>query len=66
MQDLDGPKVADTFYEYLFKDFDPNTVPPRMLDLTKAAEALHFAVLKLRKEPGMTFRRWVPFAHYGL
>ncbi|KAJ7203312.1 CHAT domain-containing protein [Mycena pura] len=66
MQDLDGPKVADTFYEYLFKDFDPNTVPPQTLDLTKAAEALHFAVLKLRKEPGMTFCRWVPFVHYGL
>ncbi|KAF8180263.1 CHAT domain-containing protein [Mycena galopus ATCC 62051] len=66
IDDFDGPKVADTFYEHLFKDYDPNTIPPVLPDLTKAAEALHLAVAKLRKEPGMTFKRWVPFIHYGL
>jgi hypothetical protein len=66
MDDKDGPKIADTFYEYLFKDCDPNSIPPVLPDLIKAAEALHLAVAKLRKEPGMTFKRWVPFVHYGM
>jgi hypothetical protein len=66
MDDLDGPLIADTFYEFLFKDCNPNSDPPVLPNLTKAAEALHFAVVKLRREPGMTFQRWVPFVHYGL
>ncbi|KAJ7258274.1 CHAT domain-containing protein [Mycena rebaudengoi] len=66
MNDEDGPKIADTFYEYLFKDCSPYSVPPRLPDLRKAAKALHLAVKVLSKEPGMTFERWVPFVHYGL
>ncbi|KAJ7190799.1 CHAT domain-containing protein [Mycena pura] len=66
MNDLDGPKVADMFYEYLFKNCDPNSNPPVLPDLTQAAEALHVVVAKLRKEPNITFGRWVPFVHYGL
>ncbi|KAJ7253870.1 CHAT domain-containing protein [Mycena rebaudengoi] len=66
MNDEDGPKITDTFYENLFKDCDPNSVPPVVPDLTKSAEALHLAVSELRKQPGMTFNRWVPFVHYGL
>ncbi|KAJ7048303.1 hypothetical protein C8F01DRAFT_130264 [Mycena amicta] len=66
MNDLDGPRVADTFYECLLKNCDPNSTPPVWPDLNKAAEALHFAILELRKEPGMKFARWVPFVHYGL
>ncbi|KAJ7503577.1 hypothetical protein B0H11DRAFT_1673992, partial [Mycena galericulata] len=59
--DSDGPKIADTFYEYLFKDCRPESPP----DLRKAAKALHLAVKNLYREPGMTFQRWVPFVHYG-
>ncbi|KAJ7196255.1 CHAT domain-containing protein [Mycena pura] len=66
INDEDGPKIADLFYEYLFKDCDLNSSPPVLPDLTKAAEGLHLAVAKLRKEPGITFKRWVPFVHYGL
>ncbi|KAJ7939715.1 CHAT domain-containing protein [Mycena leptocephala] len=66
MNDNDGHKIAGTFYEHLFRDCDANSRPPVVPDLTKAAEALHLAVCKLRKEPGMTFERWVPFVHYGL
>ncbi|KAF7369489.1 CHAT domain-containing protein [Mycena venus] len=66
MNDLDGPKIADAFYEYLFKDCDPHSNPPVVPDLTQAAKALHFAVAKLRQEPDISFRRWVPFIHYGL
>ncbi|KAJ7277923.1 tetratricopeptide repeat-containing protein [Mycena rebaudengoi] len=66
MNDDDGPKIADTFYEYLFKDCSPHSDPPRLPDLSKAAKALHLAVKALYREPGMTFERWVPFVHYGL
>ncbi|KAJ7210758.1 hypothetical protein GGX14DRAFT_363145 [Mycena pura] len=66
MNDDDGPKIADTFYEYLFKDCSPDSDSPRLPNLRKAAEALQLAVTKLRREPGMTFQRWVPFVHYGL
>ncbi|KAF8207927.1 CHAT domain-containing protein [Mycena galopus ATCC 62051] len=66
MNDLDGPKIADTFYEYLFKNCDPYSIPPVLPDLKQAAKALHLAVAKLRKEPNISFRRWVPFVHYGL
>ncbi|KAJ6517634.1 CHAT domain-containing protein [Mycena vulgaris] len=66
MDDLDGPRIADTFYKHLFKDCDPNSNPPIFPDLTCTAEALHLAVAKLREEPDILFRRWVPFVHYGL
>ncbi|KAJ7912633.1 CHAT domain-containing protein [Mycena leptocephala] len=66
MEDQDGPKVADAFYEYLFKNCDSSCDPPVLPDPAKTAEALHFAVEKLRKEPGVSFRRWVPFVHYGM
>jgi hypothetical protein len=66
MYDLDGPKIAEMFYGHLFKDCDPNCDPPVLPDLRQAAKALHLAVLKLREEPQIPFRRWVPFVHYGL
>jgi hypothetical protein len=66
MDDKDGPMIADAFYEYLFQNSNSNLVSPVLPDMTKTAEALHFAVTKLRKEPGMTFKRWVPFVYYGL
>jgi hypothetical protein len=66
INDLDGPKIADTFYEHLFKDCDPNSSPPVLPDLRQAAKALHLAVAKLRQETDIPLRRWVPFVHYGL
>ncbi|KAJ7274725.1 CHAT domain-containing protein [Mycena rebaudengoi] len=66
MNDDDGPKIADKFYEYLFKDCSSDSVSLRMPDLSKAAKALHLAVTALYREPGMTFQRWVPFVHHGL
>ncbi|KAJ7256330.1 hypothetical protein C8J57DRAFT_1650781 [Mycena rebaudengoi] len=47
MNDDDGPKIADMFYEYLFKDCSSDSVSPRMPDLSKAAKALHLAVIAL-------------------
>ncbi|KAJ7747449.1 tetratricopeptide repeat-containing protein [Mycena maculata] len=66
MNDLDGPKIADTFYEHLFRDCDLTSNPPVVPDLTEAARALHLAVTKLREDPDIPFMRWVPFVHYGL
>ncbi|KAF7343295.1 CHAT domain-containing protein [Mycena venus] len=66
IQDQDGPKVADIFYGHLFKVCDANSSLPVFPKLTGAAEALHIAVAKLREEPDISFKRWVPFVHYGL
>ncbi|KAF7345789.1 CHAT domain-containing protein [Mycena venus] len=66
MDDRDGSQIADTFYEHLFKNSDPNSDPPVLPDLTGAAKALHHAVAKLREEPDIHFKRWIPFVHYGL
>ncbi|KAF8978062.1 CHAT domain-containing protein [Cyathus striatus] len=56
--DEDGPIVADTFYEHLFKDH------PKKPNTEAAAEAIHTAITKLRKR-GVGFMRWVPFIHLG-
>ncbi|KAJ7230389.1 hypothetical protein GGX14DRAFT_343779 [Mycena pura] len=58
--------VLDKFYEHLFKNCDAASNPPVLPDLSKAAEALHIAVAELRKQPDVSFMRWVPFVHYGL
>ncbi|KAF7358015.1 CHAT domain-containing protein [Mycena venus] len=66
MDDDDGPKIADSFYKHLFKNCDPTSNPPVHPDLTQAATALHLAVAELREDPDISFKRWVPFVHYGL
>ncbi|KAF8512786.1 CHAT domain-containing protein [Gautieria morchelliformis] len=63
--DEDGPKVADAFYEYLFRDNSSSNAEDTFRpDTTQAARALHVAVAKLRAE-GVSFKRWVPFIHLG-
>ena len=64
MSDEDGPKVADTFYEYLFKENNPNITDIVQPDTIHASQALHLAVAKLRSE-GASFACWVPFIHLG-
>ncbi|KAJ7615729.1 CHAT domain-containing protein [Mycena polygramma] len=66
MSDADGPRIAKTFYEHLFKGCNATANPPILPDLTRAAEALHIAVAELRANPDVSFSRWVPFVHYGL
>ncbi|KAF7335070.1 hypothetical protein MVEN_02257500 [Mycena venus] len=60
IRDNDAPQVASSVYEHLLK-----VSPP---DPTRAAEALHLAVRKLREEgSGYTpFSHWVPFIHIGV
>ncbi|KAJ7720183.1 CHAT domain-containing protein [Mycena metata] len=56
MHDEDGPEVVDVFYNHIF-----GTNPESHPDSTKAAEALHLAVNKLRTEKKVPFWRWVGF-----
>ncbi|KAJ7476438.1 CHAT domain-containing protein [Mycena latifolia] len=58
--DNDAPQVAGDVYAHLLE-----TSPP---DSTRAAEALHLAVQKLREQPGAkkSFSHWVPFIHFGV
>ena len=66
MHDADGPRIADIFYEVLSRDSTSTTGARRIFpDATRAAEALHIAVAKLRNE-GSSLTRWVPFVHFGL
>ncbi|KAJ7101690.1 CHAT domain-containing protein [Mycena epipterygia] len=59
IMDNDAPKVASDVYAHLFKIFPP--------DSTRAAEALHLAVQKLRtKSEQKSLFHWVPFIHVGV
>ncbi|KAJ6553744.1 CHAT domain-containing protein [Mycena vulgaris] len=61
MHDEDGPEVVDVFYNHIF-----GTSRESHPESTKAAEALHLAVKKLRTEKKASFQRWIPFIHLGL
>ncbi|KAJ7872248.1 CHAT domain-containing protein [Mycena leptocephala] len=58
--DNDAPQVAGDVYAHLLEASPP--------DLTRAAEALHLAIRKLREQPGgkKSFLHWVPFVHFGV
>ena len=62
--DLDGPKIADSFYEKIFNQASSNPTKFSGPDTAQAARALHYAVIKLRSE-NVSFVRWVPFIHLG-
>ena len=59
----DGPKIADSFYEHLFKDYNHTMSDAVGPDTTKAAWALYIAVAKLCSENASLC--WVPFIHLG-
>jgi hypothetical protein len=66
MSDMDGPKIADTFYGHLFQTKQSAISDAQPFPNTNdAARALHLAVIKLRREK-CSFVRWVPFIHLGL
>jgi len=60
IRDDDAPVVTDAFYKHLFRNSDTS-----LPDIRDSAHALHLATEKLRKE-GKSFRRWVPFVHFGV
>jgi CHAT domain-containing protein len=54
-----APEVADEFYCHIMEgDGRP--------DNRKAAEALHFAIQKLRKRRDIPLIWWIPFVHMGV
>jgi hypothetical protein len=59
MVDEDGQDLAKHFYKALFSG--PRGMPYH----ERSAEALRFAVNKLRRKRSITLERWVNFVHYG-
>ena len=59
MSDVDGPLVAKTIYEELFRSgvdvLDPDSIP----------YALDDVIRKLRAK-GLTASRWAPYVHLGV
>ncbi|KAH9993132.1 CHAT domain-containing protein, partial [Russula compacta] len=60
MADIDGPVLAESFYESVFSD-KWQGVPY----YERTAEALRDAVRNLRKKKKMRLERWVNYVHYG-
>jgi CHAT domain-containing protein len=59
IQDDLAPEVADEFYRRIMEG-------EGRPDNRKAAEALHFAVQKLRKRGDVPLTSWIPFVHLGV
>ncbi|PVF96602.1 hypothetical protein CPB86DRAFT_816235 [Serendipita vermifera] len=59
IQDNLAPEVADEFYRHIMAD-------KGRPDSTKAAEALHYSIQRLRKKGGIPLTSWIPFVHLGL
>ena len=59
MADEDGRDLAKNFYKALFANSRGTPYHER------SAEALRFAVKKLRRKRRITLERWVNFVHYG-
>ena len=62
MVDDDGWVLAKNFYKKLFSDSRQYQGIPYH---ERSANALQFAVKKLRKKRGITVERWVNYVHYG-
>jgi CHAT domain-containing protein len=62
MVDEDGPVLSRRFYKRLLSGNRRGHDAPLG---ERSAEALRFAVRKLRKKRGMTLERWVYWVHYG-
>ncbi|KAJ7277792.1 CHAT domain-containing protein [Mycena rebaudengoi] len=59
IDDDDALQIADDVYAHLLEASPP--------DPTRAAQALHLAVQKLREQPGPEkIFNWVPFIHFGV
>ncbi|KAG2006718.1 hypothetical protein CC2G_014471 [Coprinopsis cinerea AmutBmut pab1-1] len=74
MADEDAPLMAETFYRHMFgkegrysegEALKMGGGGCRKLDVRDSAEALQMAVKELRKR-GRSYKRWVPFVHFGL
>ena len=64
ISDSDGPKIAETFYENIFKENNSALTNDSGPDTTQPARALHLAVVKLHAG-NVSLIHWVPFIHLG-
>ena len=60
MADIDGPVLAESFYQSVFSE-KCQGVPYH----ERTADALRDAVRNLRRKKKMTLERWVNYVHYG-
>ncbi|KAH8105758.1 TPR-like protein [Phellopilus nigrolimitatus] len=58
--DIDGPFVAEEFYERMFAEEDSPE-----LGFKRSARALREAIKRLQMRRGMTVARWINFIHIG-
>lgn len=61
INDEDGPRVAHYFYEYILGGGDLGDC-----DVSDAAAALNYAVMRLRRDHNVPPDRWAPFVHFGI
>lgn len=54
-----APEVTDEFYAHIMRDGERP-------DSRKAAEALHFAINKIKEKAGVSLIDWIPFVHLGV
>ena len=62
MADVDGTFMAEHVYKAIFSDTLRDRIVPYH---ERSAEALQYAVKKLRSKRRITLERWVNFVHYG-
>ena len=62
LADTDGADISRHFYKALLESNRRNLGVPLG---QRSAEALRFAVKKLRRKRGITLERWVTWVHYG-
>jgi CHAT domain-containing protein len=59
IEDNLAPEVVDEFYHRIMQ-------AEGRPDHTKAAEALHYSVQKLRQKEDISITSWIPFIHFGV
>ncbi|KAG8871867.1 hypothetical protein FRB97_008245, partial [Tulasnella sp. 331] len=59
MTDVDGPVIAEAFYNYMLRN------GPEGIDCRDAAKALYMGVKELRRRK-VPMERWVTLVHYGI
>lgn len=60
INDEDGPRVARHFYDYMLRR------GLEECDISDAAAALNYAVMRLRRDHNVPPERWAPFIHFGV
>jgi CHAT domain-containing protein len=57
--DIDGPDIAEDFYQYIFRRSGGAA------DFRESAAALNLATRPMKDRKGMTVDRWINYVHFG-